>query len=226
MWVEALLRSLPSWPDPTCPGPTPYKSCSAASPRQPPAVERARRLLRLCARCCASDVARSSVPPNKTTHPTCSRRALRQNVTSRKIPLFTVSVLRLWVTWQGSVLHSGATSNRKRCGPPLSPPPPLRFPYPFRNQRHTASLDGFSLHEGVRIHEHDREGLERLCRNAVRLGARWGERTEAGRLGSLFGVWLLATRSLLHLVRGPVCPIGACPETVPLEHKAPAQVWP
>ena len=44
----------------------------------------------------------------------------------------------------------------------------LRFPDPFRNQRHTASLDGFSLHAGVRIHEHDREGLERLCRYAVR----------------------------------------------------------
>jgi hypothetical protein len=44
----------------------------------------------------------------------------------------------------------------------------LRFPDPFRNQRCTASLDGFSLHAGVRIHEHDREGLERLCRYAVR----------------------------------------------------------
>jgi hypothetical protein len=30
------------------------------------------------------------------------------------------------------------------------------------------ALDGFSLHAGVRIHEHDREGLERLCRYAVR----------------------------------------------------------
>jgi hypothetical protein len=39
---------------------------------------------------------------------------------------------------------------------------------PFRSERHTASLDGFSLHAGVRIHEHDREGLERLCRYAVR----------------------------------------------------------
>jgi len=44
----------------------------------------------------------------------------------------------------------------------------LRFPDPFRSARTSASLDGFSLHAGVRIHEHDRDGLERLCRYAVR----------------------------------------------------------
>ena len=44
----------------------------------------------------------------------------------------------------------------------------LRFPDPFRNPRHSVSLDGFSLHAGVRIHGHDRQGLERLCRYAVR----------------------------------------------------------
>jgi hypothetical protein len=51
---------------------------------------------------------------------------------------------------------------------PIREPERLRFPDPFRNQRRTASPDGFSLHAGVRIHEHDREGLERLCRYAVR----------------------------------------------------------
>ncbi len=40
----------------------------------------------------------------------------------------------------------------------------LRFPDPFKHSRHSAFLEGFSLHAGVRIHEHDREGLERLCR--------------------------------------------------------------
>lgn len=44
----------------------------------------------------------------------------------------------------------------------------LRFPDPFRSTRTSASLDGFSLHAGVRVHEHDRDGLERLCRYAVR----------------------------------------------------------
>jgi len=44
----------------------------------------------------------------------------------------------------------------------------LRFPDPFRSTRTSASLDGFSLHAGVRIHEHDRDGIERLFRYAVR----------------------------------------------------------
>jgi Putative transposase/Transposase zinc-binding domain len=44
----------------------------------------------------------------------------------------------------------------------------MRFPDPFKHARHSAYLDGFSLHAGVRIHENDREGLERLCRYAVR----------------------------------------------------------
>jgi hypothetical protein len=44
----------------------------------------------------------------------------------------------------------------------------LRYPDPFRHARRSASLDGFSLHAGVRIHENDREGLERLCRYILR----------------------------------------------------------
>jgi hypothetical protein len=44
----------------------------------------------------------------------------------------------------------------------------LRFPDPFRHARRSACLDGFSLHAGVRVHANDREGLERLCRYAVR----------------------------------------------------------
>jgi Putative transposase len=44
----------------------------------------------------------------------------------------------------------------------------MRFPDPFKQACHSACLDGFSLHAGVRIHENDREGLERLCRYAVR----------------------------------------------------------
>jgi hypothetical protein len=39
----------------------------------------------------------------------------------------------------------------------------LRFPDPFKHARCAASLDGFSLHAGVRIHANDREGLERRC---------------------------------------------------------------
>ena len=42
------------------------------------------------------------------------------------------------------------------------------LPDPFKHARRAAYLDGFSLHAGVRIHEHDREGLEKLCRYAVR----------------------------------------------------------
>jgi len=44
----------------------------------------------------------------------------------------------------------------------------LRFPDPFRHTRRSAHLDGFSLHAGVRVHENDRAGLERLCRYAAR----------------------------------------------------------
>jgi hypothetical protein len=43
-----------------------------------------------------------------------------------------------------------------------------RFPDELRHSRHGAFLDGFSLHAGVRIHESDREGRERLCRYALR----------------------------------------------------------
>ncbi len=44
----------------------------------------------------------------------------------------------------------------------------LRFPDPFPHVRRSAYLDGFSLHAGVRVHENDRQGLERLCRYAAR----------------------------------------------------------
>ncbi len=44
----------------------------------------------------------------------------------------------------------------------------MRFPDPFKHARHSVALDGYSLHAGVRIHEHDRAGLEQLCRYAVR----------------------------------------------------------
>jgi hypothetical protein len=44
----------------------------------------------------------------------------------------------------------------------------MRFPDPFKHSRRSAHLDGYSLHAGVRIHAHDREGLERLCRYAFR----------------------------------------------------------
>jgi hypothetical protein len=44
----------------------------------------------------------------------------------------------------------------------------MRFPDPFKSGRKSAFLDGFSLHAGVRIHEHDREGRERLFRYALR----------------------------------------------------------
>lgn len=44
----------------------------------------------------------------------------------------------------------------------------LRFPDSFKHARCAASLDGFSLHAGVRIHANDREGLVRLCRYALR----------------------------------------------------------
>jgi len=44
----------------------------------------------------------------------------------------------------------------------------VRYPDPFKHSRRSAFLDGFSLHAGVRVHEHDRDGLERLCRYAVR----------------------------------------------------------
>ncbi len=44
----------------------------------------------------------------------------------------------------------------------------LRFPDPFPHARRSAHLDGFSLHAGVRVHENDRVGFERLCRYAAR----------------------------------------------------------
>jgi len=44
----------------------------------------------------------------------------------------------------------------------------LRFPDPFKHARRAAYLDGFSLHAGVGIHANDRDGLERLCRYALR----------------------------------------------------------
>jgi aerobic-type carbon monoxide dehydrogenase small subunit (CoxS/CutS family) len=44
----------------------------------------------------------------------------------------------------------------------------LRLPDPFQHGRRSARLDTFSLHAGVRIHENDRQELERLCRYAVR----------------------------------------------------------
>jgi hypothetical protein len=44
----------------------------------------------------------------------------------------------------------------------------LRYPEPFELKRASAYLDGFSLHAGVRVHEHDRDGLERLCRYIAR----------------------------------------------------------
>jgi len=44
----------------------------------------------------------------------------------------------------------------------------LRLPGPFESPRRSAMLDGFSLHAGVRIHAHDRQGLKRLCRYLLR----------------------------------------------------------
>jgi hypothetical protein len=44
----------------------------------------------------------------------------------------------------------------------------LHFPDAFRHARRSAHLDGFWLHAGVRVHESDRLGLERLCRYAAR----------------------------------------------------------
>lgn len=44
----------------------------------------------------------------------------------------------------------------------------MRFPDPFRHTRRSALLDGFSLHAGTHVHANDREGLERLCRYAMR----------------------------------------------------------
>ncbi len=40
----------------------------------------------------------------------------------------------------------------------------LRYPDPFPHVRRSAFLEGFSLLAGVRIHENDREGRERLAR--------------------------------------------------------------
>jgi hypothetical protein len=44
----------------------------------------------------------------------------------------------------------------------------LRFPEPFKSPRHSVSLDGFSLHAGIRIQANDLQGRERLWRYAVR----------------------------------------------------------
>jgi hypothetical protein len=44
----------------------------------------------------------------------------------------------------------------------------LRYPAPFPHVRHSAFLEGFSIHAGVRIHENDREGRERLARYVLR----------------------------------------------------------
>ena len=44
----------------------------------------------------------------------------------------------------------------------------LRYPDPFPHVRRSAFLEGFSLHAGVRIHENDREGRERLARYVLR----------------------------------------------------------
>jgi hypothetical protein len=43
-----------------------------------------------------------------------------------------------------------------------------RHPEPFEQSRHSAFLDGFSLHAGVRLHARDREGRLRLCRYLLR----------------------------------------------------------
>jgi hypothetical protein len=43
-----------------------------------------------------------------------------------------------------------------------------RYPDPFPHQRRSALVEGFSLHAGVRVHENDRVGLERLCRYLLR----------------------------------------------------------
>jgi len=42
------------------------------------------------------------------------------------------------------------------------------FSEPFRPSRNSVFLEGFSLHAGTRVHENDRDGLERLCRYAAR----------------------------------------------------------
>jgi hypothetical protein len=42
------------------------------------------------------------------------------------------------------------------------------FSEPFRPSGKSVFLEGFSLHAGTRVHENDREGLERLCRYAAR----------------------------------------------------------
>jgi hypothetical protein len=44
----------------------------------------------------------------------------------------------------------------------------VRYPHPFPHVRRSAFLEGFSLHAGVRIHENDREGRERLARYVLR----------------------------------------------------------
>ncbi len=44
----------------------------------------------------------------------------------------------------------------------------LRYPEPFAGRQRGASVDGFSLQAGVRIHARDRDGRERLCRYILR----------------------------------------------------------
>jgi len=44
----------------------------------------------------------------------------------------------------------------------------IRYPDPFPHVRRSAFLEGFSLHAGVRIHENDRDGRERLGRYVLR----------------------------------------------------------
>jgi hypothetical protein len=60
----------------------------------------------------------------------------------------------------------------------------LRYPDPFPHVRRSAFLEGFSLHAGVRIHENDREGRERLARYVLRppLALQRLSRGEDGRL--------------------------------------------
>jgi len=40
---------------------------------------------------------------------------------------------------------------------------PVGLAEPPRRKRHSALIDGFSLHAGVHLHANDREGLEKLC---------------------------------------------------------------
>ena len=46
--------------------------------------------------------------------------------------------------------------------------PAASSPDPPHRRRHSAFLEGFSLHSGVHLHASDREGLEKLCGYGVR----------------------------------------------------------